>query len=49
MPPELLHLYQQLAKIGAYVIRYPENPKLHLIIIDNPMISNRYEFGVPEV
>ena len=49
MTPELLHLYQELAKIGAYFIRYPNDSKLHLIVIDKPTISKIYEFGVPEV
>jgi hypothetical protein len=49
MTPELLHLYQELPKIGANFIRYPNDPKLHLIVPDKPMLSNIYEFGTPEV
>jgi len=49
MSPELLHLYQELHKIGAYFITYPNDPKLHLIVIDKPTISVIHEFGVPEV
>jgi hypothetical protein len=49
MTPALLHLYQELAKIGAYFIRYPNDCKLQLIVKQNSMISNIFEFGVPEV
>jgi len=50
MTPELLNLYQELAKIGAYFIRHPKNdPKLHLVVIDKPTLSVIIEFGVPEV
>jgi len=49
MTPELLNLYQELSKIGAYFIRYPNDPKLHLVVIDKPILLNIYEFGVPEV
>jgi hypothetical protein len=49
MTPQLLHLYQELSKIGAYFKRYPNNPKLYLNGINKPTISNIYEFGVPEV
>jgi hypothetical protein len=49
MTPELLHLYQELYKTGAYFYRNPRNPGLHLIVIDKPKISLSYEFGVPEV
>jgi hypothetical protein len=45
----LLHLYQELHKIAAYFIQYPNNIKLHLIIIQKPMSSNIYEFEVPLV
>jgi hypothetical protein len=35
--------------IGAYLIRYPNDSKLHLVVISKPELSNIYEFGVPEV
>jgi hypothetical protein len=44
MTPELLHLYQELPKIGANLIRYANDPKLHLIVLDKPTLSNIYEF-----
>jgi hypothetical protein len=49
MTPELLHLYQELYKTGAYFYRNTKNPGLHLIVIDKPVINLSYEFGVPEV
>jgi hypothetical protein len=49
MSPELLHLYQELHKVGAYFIQYPNNPKQHLIIIKKSMVSITYQFGGPEV
>jgi hypothetical protein len=49
MTPELLHLYQELSKIGAYFIRYPNDPKLYLNGINKPTTSNINEFGVLEV
>jgi hypothetical protein len=49
MSPELLHLYQELHKVGAYCIQYPNDPKLHFIVINKATISITYEFGVPEV
>jgi len=49
MTPEFLNLYQELSKIGAYFIRYPNDSKLHLVAIDKPILSIIYEFGVPEV
>jgi hypothetical protein len=49
MTPELLHLYKELYKTGAYFYRNPKNPGLHLIVIDNPKLNLAYEFGVPEV
>jgi hypothetical protein len=49
MSPELLHLYKELQKVGAYIIRYPNDPKLHLIVIDRLTLTNTDEFGVPEV
>jgi len=49
MTPELLHLYKELYKTGAYFYRHPQNPGLHLIIIDKARINLLYEFGVPEV
>jgi hypothetical protein len=49
MTPELLHLYQELYKTGAYFYRNPRKPGLHLIIIDKPALNLSYEFGVPEV
>jgi hypothetical protein len=49
MTPELLHLYQELYKTGAYFYRNPRKPGLHLIVIDKPALSLSYEFGVPEV
>jgi hypothetical protein len=49
MTPELLNLYKELYKTGAYFFRNHKNPGLHLIVIDKPKISLLYEFGVPEV
>jgi hypothetical protein len=49
MTPELLNLYKELYKTGAYFFRYKKHPGLHLIVIDKPKISLLYEFGVPEV
>jgi len=49
MTPELLNLYQELSKIGAYFVWYPNDPKLHLIIINKPTINIIHQFGVPEV
>jgi hypothetical protein len=49
MTPELLHLYQELSKVGAYFIQYPNDLKLHLVVINKPTIINIYEFAVPEV
>ena len=49
MTPELLHLYQELYKTGAYFYRNKANPGLHLIVIDKPRINLSFEFGVPEV
>jgi hypothetical protein len=49
MTPELLHLYKELYKTGAYFFRNPRNPGLNLIVINKPTINILYEFGVPEV
>jgi hypothetical protein len=49
MTPELLHLYKELYKTGAYFYRKNEQPGLHLIVIDKPKVGLLYEFGVPEV
>jgi hypothetical protein len=49
MTPELLHVYKELYKTGAYFYQNQKNPGLHLIVIDKPKISLAYEFGVPEV
>jgi hypothetical protein len=49
MTPELLNLYKELYKTGAYFYRNPRDPGLHLIVIDKPAISLSYELGVPEV
>jgi len=49
MSPELLHLYKELYKTGAYFYRNNKQPGLHLIVIDKPRINTIYEFGVPEV
>jgi hypothetical protein len=49
MTLELLHIYKELYKTGAYFFRNPKNPGLHLIVIDTRKISLAYEFGVPEV
>jgi hypothetical protein len=49
MLPKLVQLYQELRNVGAYFTQYPNDSKLHLIIIDEPTISSIYEFGVPEV
>jgi len=48
MTPELLHLYTELDKTGAYFYRHPQNPALHHIIIDEPRVNVIPEFGVPE-
>jgi hypothetical protein len=47
MTPELLDLFQELYKTGAYFIRY--HSKLNLLVIYIPTINIPYEFGVPEV
>ena len=47
--PELFHLYTELYKSGAYFYRHPQNPALHLIVIDKPRVNILHEFGVPEV
>jgi hypothetical protein len=49
MTPELLNLYQELVKFEAYLNRKPNDPRLHLVVIDQPMTARIYEFGVPEV
>jgi hypothetical protein len=49
MSPELLHLYQELSKTGAYFYQNKKQPGRHLIVINKPKISLSYEFGVPEV
>jgi hypothetical protein len=49
MTPELLHLYKELYKTGAYFYQNYHKPELHLIVIDKPNISLSYEFGVPKV
>jgi hypothetical protein len=49
MTLELLNLYKELYKTGAYFFRNNKQPGLHLIVIDKPKISLLYEFGVPEV
>jgi len=49
MTPELLHLYKELYKTGAYFYRKKNQPGLHLIVIDKPRINLSYEFEVPEV
>jgi len=49
MKEELLHLYKELYKTGAYFYRNPQEPGLHLIIIDKPRINLLYEYRVPEV
>jgi hypothetical protein len=49
MTPELLNLYKELYKTGAYFYRNNKHPRLHLIVTDKPKISLHYEFGVPEV
>jgi len=49
MKPELLQLYKGLYNTGSYFYRNPQNPGLHLIIIDKPKGHLLYEFGVPEV
>jgi hypothetical protein len=46
---ELLHLYCELYKTGAYFYRHPRKPGLHFIIINKPTLSNIFKFGVPEV
>jgi hypothetical protein len=47
--PELLYLYQELYKMGAYFFRHPKKPGLHLIVINKPVVHLIYEFGVPQV
>jgi hypothetical protein len=49
MTPELLHLYQELYKTGAYFYRNPKQPGMHLLVIDKATINFPYEFGVPEL
>jgi hypothetical protein len=49
MTPELLHLYKDLYKTGAYFYRNKKRPGLHLIVINKLKIRLTYEFGVPEV
>jgi hypothetical protein len=49
MSPELLHLYAELHTGGGYFIRYPNNPKLHLVVITKLKFSVIHEFGVAEV
>jgi len=49
MSLELLRLYKELYKTGAYFYRDPRTPGLHLIVIDKPKINLLYEYGVPEV
>jgi hypothetical protein len=49
MTPELLNLYKELYKTGAYFYRNNKHPGLHLIVVDIPRTSLLYEFGVPEV
>jgi hypothetical protein len=49
MTPELLHLYKELYKTGAYFFRNKKQPRLHVIVINKPKISLAYEFGVPQV
>jgi len=49
MSTELLHLYQDLYKLGRYFYRNLEKPGLQLLVINKPMINSIYEFRVPEV
>jgi hypothetical protein len=49
MTPELLHLYKELYKTGAYFYRNNKQPGLHLIVVDKPKVGLINEFGVPEV
>jgi hypothetical protein len=49
MTSELLKLYKELCKVGSYIIPYPNDPKLHLLGIKKPAISNIDDFGLPEV
>jgi hypothetical protein len=49
MTPELLNLYKELYKTGAYFSWNNKHPGPHLIVIDKPKNSLLYEFGVPEV
>jgi len=49
MTPELLDLYKELYKTGAYFFRKRNQLGLHPIVIDKPRINLAYEFGVPEV
>jgi hypothetical protein len=49
MTSELLNLYKELYKVGSYIIPYPNDPKLHLLGIKKPAISNIDDFGLPEV
>jgi hypothetical protein len=49
MTSELLHLYKELSKTGAYFHQNKTQPGLHLIVIDKTKISLAYELGGPEV
>jgi hypothetical protein len=49
MTPELLHLYKELYKTGAYFYRQNKQPGLHLIVVDKPKTGLLNEFGMPEV
>jgi len=49
MTPELLNLYKECYKIGAYFIRWRKDNRLHLISIHQPSIYKTYEYEVPEV
>jgi hypothetical protein len=49
MSPELLHLYNELYKTGAYFDRNPRNPGLYLNVIDKWQVYQINEFEVPEV
>jgi hypothetical protein len=49
MTPELLNLYKELYKTGAYFFPNNKHPGLHLIVIDKPKVNLLYQFGVPAV
>jgi len=49
MEPGQLRVYQELYQTGAFLYRLPKEATLHLITVRKPLLTNIYEFGVPEV